>query len=120
MNNFAKQLKDRLLKTYEEKKKQELDNFKLYQSMLDVCNVMLQELEQHVTKYKMIKNENDEVVYYKYAQPHILQYKITFDFLATANRRMPFGTPKMKAKYLKSCFEKLNDQFKKKNKTIAC
>ena len=115
MRNFALQLKDRLLKTYEEQKKQATDNITLYKNMVEVSNVTVQELEIYVKKYKLIKNTNDELLYYKHVQPHILQYQITFEYLLNINKYVPFGTPKMKAKYLKTCFVKLNTQFKKKS-----
>jgi hypothetical protein len=81
---------------------------------------MVQELETHVNKYKLILAEKDQIVYYKHCLPLIQKWYYAFDFILAVEKYAILGTQEMKAEYYKNALHKLNCSYKKRISEYAC
>jgi hypothetical protein len=66
MKQHAENLAKRLDTEFLEIETLYLDKLPMLLKKVEVANILVQELQLHVTKYKLIQSEKDQIIYYKY------------------------------------------------------
>ncbi len=66
MKQHAENLAKRLVTEFLEIETLYLDKLPMLLKKVEVANILVQELQLHVTKYKLIQSEKEQILYYKY------------------------------------------------------
>lgn len=92
MNSVAQRLKD----TFQQIEKEEPDMFKQLLNKKKCADILVQELEAHVNKYKLIKEIPDQILFHKEYLPQLAKWQIATTYLITIEQQIFIGTPKQK------------------------
>ncbi|HRG58693.1 MAG TPA: RteC domain-containing protein [Bacteroidia bacterium] len=114
MKQHAENLAKRLVAEFQEIETLHQDKLPMLLKKVEVANILVQELQSHVTKYKLIQSEKEQVVYYKYCLPLIQKWVFAFEFIHTIEKEALLGTQDMKAEYYKNALHKLNSSYKRR------
>jgi len=114
MKQHAENLAKRLDTEFQEIESLYQDKLPMLLKKVEVANILVQELQSHVTKYKLIQSEKEQVVYYKYCLPLIQKWVFAYEFIHTIEKEALLGTQDMKAEYYKNALHKLNSSYKKR------
>ncbi len=114
MKQHAENLAKRLNTEFQEIETLYQDKLPILLKKVEVANIMVQELQTHVTKYKLIQSEKEQVVYYKYCLPLIQKWVFAYEFIHVIEKDALLGTHEMKANYFKNALYKLNSSYKKR------
>jgi hypothetical protein len=115
MKQHAENLAKRLDTEFLEIETLYLDKLPMLLKKVEVANILVQELQLHVTKYKLIQSEKDQIIYYKYCLPLIQKWVYAYEFIHSIEKDALLGTQEMKADYYKSALQKLNCSYKRRN-----
>jgi len=114
MKQHAENLAKRLDAEFQEIETLHQDKLPMLLKKVEVANILVQELQSHVTKYKLIQSEKEQVVYYKYCLPLIQKWVFALEFIHTIEKEAWLGTHDMKAEYYKNALHKLNSSYKRR------
>lgn len=95
------------------------DKLRMLLKKVEVSNILAQELQIHVTRYKLIATEKEQINYFKNYFPLIKKWAIAYDFIYHIEKEALLGTPDMKIEYYKLAICKLNNSYKKKTLEFA-
>lgn len=115
MKQHAENLAKRLDTEFQEIETLHQDKLHMLLKKVEVANIMVQELQSHVTKYKLIQTEKEQIIYYKYCLPLIQKWVYAYEFIHVIEKDALLGTREMKADYFKNALYKLNSSYKKRN-----
>ncbi|MFN8114937.1 MAG: RteC domain-containing protein [Bacteroidia bacterium] len=114
MKQHAENLANRLKTEFQEIETQYQDKLPMLLKKIEVSNIMVQELHTHVTKYKLIQSEKEQIVYYKFCLPLIQKWVYAFEFIHIIEKEALLGTNEMKISYFKNALCKLNSSYKRR------
>jgi hypothetical protein len=86
---------------------------------VEVANILVQELQTYVARYKLIATEKEQIIYFKFCFPLIKKWAIAYEFIYEIEKNTLFGTPDMKMTYYKQAIQKLNSSYKSKIKEFT-
>jgi hypothetical protein len=115
MLQYTTQLAQRLQSTFSQIENEESDTLKQLIGKKRCAEILIQELDVHVKKYRLIKTEAEQIIFYKKCLPVIAKWQIAANYLCEVEKDIRFGTPQQKIKFLKKCAKALVKQFKKKH-----
>jgi hypothetical protein len=114
MKQHAENLAKRLVTEFNEIENLYKDKLRMLLKKVEVSNIVAQELQIHVTRYKLIASEKEQINYFKNCFPLIKKWSIAYDFIYHVEKEAMLGTPEMKVEYYKLAICKLNNSYKKK------
>lgn len=120
MKQHAENLAKRLISEFQEIEALYNDKVHILSKKIEVTHIMLQELQNHVTKYKLIQAEKDQIIYYRYCLPLIQKWAYALEFIHCVEKESLLGTHEMKIEYYKNALHKLNCSYKKRITEFAC
>jgi hypothetical protein len=95
------------------------DKLPMLLKKVEVANILVQELQTHVTRYKLITSEKEQIIYFKFCVPLIKKWAIAYEFIYQIEMNALFGTSEMKVAYYKQSIQKLNSSYKSKVKEFT-
>ena len=66
MKQHADNLANRLLNEFQNIENLSIDRLEKLAKKIEVSNILVQELHLHVTRYKLISSEKEQITYFKY------------------------------------------------------
>lgn len=119
MKQHAENLAKRLVTEFIDIENIYKDKLRMLLKKVEVSNILAQELQIHVTRYKLIATEKEQINYFKNYFPLIKKWAIAYDFIYNIEKEALLGTPDMKIDYYKLAICKLNNSYKKKTLEFA-
>ncbi len=114
MMQFTIQQTKKLENKFSQIEKEEKNIVKQLIEKKKCAEILIQELEFYVKKYKLTQTNNAQIIYYKKCLPFLAKWEIAFHYLCEIEKDLLLGTPKQKIKLVKKRMTSLVTQFKKK------
>lgn len=119
MKQHADNLANRLLIEFQNIENLSIDKLEKLAKKIEVSNILVQELQSHVTRYKLISTEKEQITYFKYCLPMLKKWSFAYQFLHQVEKEALLGTTDIKMNYYTSAFRKLNCSYKTKEKEFS-
>jgi hypothetical protein len=120
MKQHAENLAKRLLTEFRDIESLDCDNLQKILKKVEVATILVQELQTHVIRYKLIQTEADQINFFKNGLPLIQKWLYANEFIYKIEREALLGTQDMKIAYYKEALQKLNYSYKKRTNEFAC
>jgi hypothetical protein len=120
MKQHAENLAKRLLTEFRIIESLDCDNLQKILKKVELATILVQELQTHVIRYKLIQTETEQINFYKNCLPLIQKWLYANEFIYKIERDALLGTQEMKIAYYKEALHKLNLSYKKRTNEFAC
>ena len=119
MKQHADNLENCLLTQFKNIENLSIDKLEKLTKKIEVSNILVQELQVHVIRYKLISSEKEQIAYFKYCLPLLKKWSFAYEFLHQIEKEALLGTTDIKMNYYTSAFRKLNCSYKTKEKEFS-
>ena len=119
MKQFTVHLANRLDAEFQQIEIEHKDKLLMLLKKIEVATILVQELQVHVVKYKLIATEKEQIIYFRDCLPLIKKWQIAFEFIYHIEKLEILGTSEMKVAYYKQALCKLNSSYKQKQNEFA-
>lgn len=120
MKNYAYNLEKRMIKTFVEHEKLYVDYpVQIYHQNVEVCSIAVQELRKEYDRFQRNRTLKDEILFYKECYPTVARWQIYYHYILDVEKSLFIAYDDMKIKTYKNCLNKLNNDFKKKERFMT-